>query len=784
MAGRAVRGPASLRTLFRSRQDMLGAALARLGVRRGIVMTLLLLTILLGPNGFLTNLPVVHAQVAPHAASQGKPNRFNPSQDAQSTLHLPPSGTSDPHWKPSMPQSLARSVPPPMKPGFLALTPGKAAQFLGSDGRLEVDVPATAITPGDQTWAGGTLTLRITQIAPASGATSGGSGLISFGTYLLQLVDVHGQRVPHGLRATLTVKYHYAPTEAALNLGHAFVVFNGTLPKGVQLAPAAAATTPALGAWGTHTTSLDTTHRTLSVAMPLATPSGSLSWDTNAPVATFGKPDLFNADLNAGALSASYPLNLPAGPGGLTPPLTLAYTSAGVSESHGVQSAAGWVGEGWNLAPGSISWAEHNALAGVAGGPLWESSWQLSDPYGTSAQLIPPNLNISTYYDDVGNPTTNLYESYQASIWSSTGFTWSNAVYLSGDFNGDGYGDVLAMYNLGGSSTGIYEWLGTGSGLSYKGQIWSVPSGFTWSNAKWVVGDFNGDGKTDLIAMYNLGGSSIGAYEWLGTSTGSFSYKGQIWSVASGFTWANAAFEAGDFNDDSYADVMAMYNLGGSSTGAYEWLGSSTGALSYKGSIWSVGSGFTWSNAKWVAGDFNGDGHADLLALYNLGTTVGIYQWLGTSTGVNYQGGIWTSGTFCWSCTSWTVGDVNGDGKADLLAMHDLGTQQNAPAVGIYEWLGASSGVTFQGQVWSSVGRGGFSFASAAFLAADYSGDGQADLLSMYDLGSGSTAAYAWLTTGTYLTNPVPWQTAPDAHAKIYSYWGPNNLVSLPDSYF
>jgi hypothetical protein len=481
---------------------MLGAALARLDVRRGLVVLLTLITMLLGPNGLLASLPVAHAQT-PLVASQGKPNRFDPTQGAQSRLHLPPGGQSDPNWKPSAPQPLRHPVPPPMQPGSLTLTPGQSALFIGSDGRLEVDVPASAVTSGDQRQAGGTLHLLITQIAPASGSTAGGSGLISFGTYLLQLVDVHGQRVAHGFHAPLTVKYHYTTAEIAFNLDHMFVVFNGALPQGVQVAPASVANLPTLGARSTQKATLNTSEQTLSVTATLLTASSSMSWDTNSPVATFGKPDIFNADLNAGALSASYPLDLPAGPGGLTPPLTLAYSSAGVSENHGVQSAAGWVGEGWTLAPGSISWAEHNVLAGGTSGPLWENSWQLSDPYGTSAELIPPNLNISTYYDDTGNPNVGLYEDYQGAVWSSSGFTWANAKWVTGDFTGDGQADLLAAYNLG-STIGFYEWQSTGSGgFTYLGRVYTSGS-FSWASATFFAGDFNGDGKADVAAAYDL----------------------------------------------------------------------------------------------------------------------------------------------------------------------------------------------------------------------------------------------------------------------------------------
>jgi RHS repeat-associated protein len=294
-----------------------------------------------------------------------------------------------------------------MQPGNLPLTPGQAAQFLGSDGRLEVDVPTNAVTAADLSEAGGSLSLLITQIAPASGSSAGGSGQISLGTYLIQLINLHDQRLTHGLHAPLTLLYHYGAAEGAFDLVHLVVVLNTTLPEGVHLVAGAGASDPGLGTRATQHATLDSTHHSLSASLLLGS-AASVSWNTDSPVASFGKPDIFNADLSAGALSAGYPIDVPAGPGGFTPPVTLSYSSAGVSENHSPQGAASWVGEGWNMTSGSISWAEHNVAAGCTSpcSPNWQDSWQLSDPFGTSAELIPPNLNVSTYYDDTGNGIT------------------------------------------------------------------------------------------------------------------------------------------------------------------------------------------------------------------------------------------------------------------------------------------------------------------------------------------------------------------------------------------
>jgi RHS repeat-associated protein len=372
-------------------------------VRQGAISLLLLLTLLCGPNGLLTNVSVSFAQTQVQASSSGKPNRFDPTQDATSVTHPLSTGKSDPNWKAGKPQPLTHPKLPLMAPGTLVLHAGQAATFLGSDGRLEVDVPASALSATDQTQAGGSLSLLVSQIAPASGSSAGGSGHITLGTYLVQLVDAHGKRVHHGLHAPLTLTWHAKAGESLAGLTQPFVVFNSALPAGVTLAPAADASTPTLGAVARQPATLDATQQTLSVTTTPAVSSLSLSYNTDSPVAAFGKPDLFNVGLNTGSLDLGYPLDLPAGPNGQVPPLTLGYSSEGVSEQHSVQGAAGWVGEGWSLSPGAISWAEHNVLAGVSGGPKWQNSWQLSDPYGTGSELIPPTITTSLYYDDTGN---------------------------------------------------------------------------------------------------------------------------------------------------------------------------------------------------------------------------------------------------------------------------------------------------------------------------------------------------------------------------------------------
>src|SRR5437588_7901145 len=292
-------------------------------------------------------IPAAAAQLSPSATAAprtGAPRAANPSTAGPAVVLVP----------------ILHADPRPLPLGDLTLDPDHDKKLLTKDRRLEVEVPAGAVRHADLAAGGGALHLRISQIAPASGSNAGGSGRVSLGAFQLQVVDASGQLASQGLRRPARLSLHYGSRDAAVDLAHAYVMVDGTASLSLAFDP---------------------TQRTLSATVATTSSTTTASFNTNAPVASFGKPDPFNVDLNAGSLTASYPLDVPAGPGGLTPPLSLAYGSAGVAEQHNPQAAAGWVGEGWNLSLGSVSWAQHNVPA-KSGGSNWQDTWLPHDPYG------------------------------------------------------------------------------------------------------------------------------------------------------------------------------------------------------------------------------------------------------------------------------------------------------------------------------------------------------------------------------------------------------------------
>ena len=334
---------------------------------------------------------------------------------------------------------------PAMPPFTIPLTPGKATQVTSTDGSITVTIPANALSgvpthaaessigQAQSTHATTVATtpaptqLAVTQIAPASGSTNSG-GVVSFGTYLLQLQDSTGHEVTtSGLQAPVSLAYHL-PHHLPYLPQRLYAVLNqGSLPAAAHAAHlgapqvqaatldgAGSTVSAAVALGGSHTTTAaalsTSTQAPLTTTSAQAAGSGSatVGWLTNAPEAYFGKADSVHADLQSGGLSTDVPIDLPAGPGGLTPPVHLAYTSGSVNGAHGLQSAADWVGMGWSLDMGAITWSE--VKRGSCPGCTiadYESSWSLSDPYGTSATLIPPTTAVDTYYDDTPNTPVN-----------------------------------------------------------------------------------------------------------------------------------------------------------------------------------------------------------------------------------------------------------------------------------------------------------------------------------------------------------------------------------------
>jgi hypothetical protein len=106
-----------------------------------------------------------------------------------------------------------------------------------------------------------------------------------------------------------------------------------------------------------------------------------------------------------------------------------------------------------------------------------------------------------------------------------------------GDYNGDGKDDLMAMYDYGNGSMGIWTFTSDGTGFAPKLSYMTNANQWGVAATKFMVaGDYNGDGKDDLAILYDYGTNKAGI--WLYISNGTtflpkMSYYSMDWNSKS-----------------------------------------------------------------------------------------------------------------------------------------------------------------------------------------------------------------------------------------------------------
>jgi hypothetical protein len=171
------------------------------------------------------------------------------------------------------------------------------------------------------------------------------------------------------------------------------------------------------------------------------------------------------------------------------------------------------------------------------------------------------------------------------------------AAVAMGDFNGDGKVDLVVVVQ---GSLNLL--LGNGDGTFQAARV-ITDANANGSNTGLAVADFNGDGKLDLV----VGDANSGAVILLGNGDGSFQQPVGIGVTASP-NWLVTA----DFNGDGAADLAAIDQNGFLRI----MLGNGDGTFRHGDDL-----AIPHDGLGLAIGDFNGDGHADLAI--NLGEALG-----------------------------------------------------------------------------------------------------------------------------------------------------------------
>ena len=240
------------------------------------------------------------------------------------------------------------------------------------------------------------------------------------------------------------------------------------------------------------------------------------------------------------------------------------------------------------------------------------------------------------------------------------------------DVNGDGHADLVSFHNGSYGTTSnsqVQVALSDKRGGFQSPRVWEA--GFCMRRGEdCTTGDFNGDGDDDILTFHSgAWGSSLTVFVYLSNGFNGFDYTGSPW--AQGFCGGHAkeVCLVGNFDGDAQGkdDVILFQNGAYNSNDVYVRL--STGSSFRDAGRWHTN--FCDEGSTCAVGDVNGDGRDDIIA-FTKNTYGSVYRddvRVALSTGSGFGPAQKWHGNFCNASQRCLVGDVDGDGDDDIAAV-------------------------------------------------------------------------------------------------------------------
>ncbi|MCB4822108.1 FG-GAP repeat domain-containing protein [Roseicella aerolata] len=280
----------------------------------------------------------------------------------------------------------------------------------------------------------------------------------------------------------------------------------------------------------------------------------------------------------------------------------------------------------------------------------------------TDGTFTAPNLVLRNFAPGAGGWSTN--DRYPREI---------------GDVNGDGRDDIVGF-----GDAGVYVALGRANGTF--GDVRFVLANFGYNAGGWTsdntypreLGDVNGDGREDIIGF-----GQAGVYVALARADGSFGAANLVLRNfapgAGGWTDFNTyPRQVGDVNGDGRDDIVGF-----GEAGVYVALGRANGTfgdpnlvLSAFGRSAAAGGWTSHELYPRVVEDIDGDGRDDIVGFGEAGVYVALAKANGTFENPTFEIPNFARGAGGWTNFNTyprDAGDVNGDGRGDIVGFGDAG---------------------------------------------------------------------------------------------------------------
>jgi hypothetical protein len=271
------------------------------------------------------------------------------------------------------------------------------------------------------------------------------------------------------------------------------------------------------------------------------------------------------------------------------------------------------------------------------------------------------------------------------------------------DLNGDGAVDVAVLNGpfYYGSLSSVFVLLNAGGGVFNQGVPYFAAYGYSTAVA---AADFGNAGRSDLA----LGGQDNFVSVVRGNGDGTLNAVRLSPTSFQGGSAPNGLLATGDLNGDGIPDAVLSTSY------------SIRPFLAAGGGVFAPGTEVLLNGSSVVglaAGDFNGDGQLDLAVVFDIANSIEIL--LGQGDGTFVQTPLIPIPDFTGYGQSLAVGDFDGDGKLDLAVTK---TDFSNTLFALFVFPGIGDG-TF-----GTPTETGLTATATQLLAADFNGDGKADL--------------------------------------------------------
>ena len=231
------------------------------------------------------------------------------------------------------------------------------------------------------------------------------------------------------------------------------------------------------------------------------------------------------------------------------------------------------------------------------------------------------------------------------------GYGMPNGQWMNADFNGDGRMDIVHVVN---GRDYVHPWASNGDG-TFRVTTFRPWSGYAMPNGVWLVADLNGDRRDDLVHVVR---DTDYVHTWLSNGNGTF--RVGTFRPWRGYAMPNGEWRVGDFNGDGRDDLL--HAVSGTDY-VHTWTSRGDGRFTV--GTFKPWNGYAIPNGEWHVGDFNGDERDDILHVVN--ATDYVHTWKSRGNGTFEVGTFRPWSGYAMPNGVWRVGDLDRDGKDDIV---------------------------------------------------------------------------------------------------------------------